>query len=62
MTCGNGKFGCLGHGDRNNSLRPRLIESLLSTDVTTIGCGPRHVVALGSEGEVTTTVIIIRLQ
>lgn len=25
MTCGDGTFGCLGHGDWNNSIRPRLI-------------------------------------
>ena len=25
MTCGDGTFGCLGHGDWNNSVRPRLV-------------------------------------
>lgn len=25
MTCGDGTFGCLGHGDWNNSIRPHLI-------------------------------------
>lgn len=25
MTCGDGTFGCLGHGDWNNFARPRLI-------------------------------------
>ena len=52
MTCGDGRQGCLGHGDSNNATRPRLIESLLSIDVTTVACGNSHVVALGSKGEV----------
>lgn len=25
MTCGDGTFGCLGHGDWNNENKPRLI-------------------------------------
>ena len=29
MTCGDGTFGCLGHGDWNNSSRPRLIGNNL---------------------------------
>jgi len=29
MTCGDGSFGCLGHGDWLDTVRPRLIEALL---------------------------------
>ena len=29
MTCGDGSFGALGHGDWNSSARPKLIEQLL---------------------------------
>ncbi|XP_021939343.1 serine/threonine-protein kinase Nek8-like isoform X2 [Zootermopsis nevadensis] len=51
MTCGDGTFGCLGHGDWNNSTRPRLIEKLLSVDVVVVGCGPHHVAVLSRDGE-----------
>ena len=52
MTCGDGRLGCLGHGDLNGATRPRLIEMLLSIDVNTVSCGSSHVVVLGSKGEV----------
>ncbi|XP_077970155.1 uncharacterized protein LOC120331911 [Styela clava] len=52
MTCGDGRHGCLGHGSYVSSQRPRLIESLLSVDVSSVACGLHHVVALGSEGKV----------
>ncbi|XP_071787892.1 uncharacterized protein [Asterias amurensis] len=52
MTCGDGSNGCLGHGDWSSASRPRLIEALLSVDVTAISCGPYHVVAVGADGEV----------
>lgn len=29
MTCGDGLQGCLGHGDRASTAKPRLIEALL---------------------------------
>ncbi len=29
MTCGDGSFGALGHGDWNSVARPKLIEQLL---------------------------------
>jgi hypothetical protein len=34
MSCGDGTFGCLGHCDWNNSIRPRLIG-----ECTTLECG-----------------------
>ncbi|XP_048766980.2 uncharacterized protein LOC125674029 isoform X2 [Ostrea edulis] len=54
LTCGDGSNGCLGHGDTLSCYRPRLIETLLSLDVTAISCGSKHVAAVGSEGEVLT--------
>lgn len=33
MTCGDGTFGCLGHGDWNNSTRPRLIGEWINFSV-----------------------------
>ncbi|XP_022103366.1 uncharacterized protein LOC110986064 isoform X2 [Acanthaster planci] len=52
MTCGDGSKGCLGHGDWSSASRPRLIEALLSVDVTAISSGPQHVFAVGADGEV----------
>ncbi|XP_054713786.1 LOW QUALITY PROTEIN: serine/threonine-protein kinase Nek8-like [Uloborus diversus] len=51
MTCGNGAHGCLGHGDWNMCIKPKLIEKLLSVDVCDVSCGPYHVVVIGSAGE-----------
>ncbi|KAL0271844.1 UNVERIFIED_CONTAM: hypothetical protein PYX00_008810 [Menopon gallinae] len=50
MSCGEGSFGCLGHGDWTNAHRPKLIEKLLSVDITTISCGAQHILALSAEG------------
>ena len=52
MTCGDGAFGALGHGDWNSSARPLLIEQLLSVDVVSVGCGSEHVVVVGGRGDV----------
>ncbi|XP_021355161.1 uncharacterized protein LOC110451456 [Mizuhopecten yessoensis] len=52
LTCGDGTKGCLGHGDWTSTYRPRLIESLLSVDVISVACGPKHVVVVGSDGEI----------
>lgn len=52
MTCGDGRYGCLGHGDLVSSQRPRLIESLLSVDVSVVACGAKHVVAVSKESKV----------
>ncbi|XP_060073259.1 uncharacterized protein LOC132553034 [Ylistrum balloti] len=52
LTCGDGTKGCLGHGDWSSTYRPRLIESLLSVDVISVSCGPKHVVVVGSDGEI----------
>ena len=52
MTCGDGTFGCLGHGDWQSLAAPKLIESLLTADVSAIECGPEHVVVVGNQGDV----------
>ena len=52
MTCGDGTYGCLGHGNWNNTNTPKLVESLLTVDVAAIACGHRHVVVVGGGGEV----------
>ncbi|GFT47521.1 hypothetical protein NPIL_194351 [Nephila pilipes] len=51
MTCGNGSQGCLGHGDWNMCVKPKLIEKLLSVDISDVSCGPHHVVVVGREGD-----------
>ena len=48
MTCGDGTYGCLGHGNWNNINTPKLVESLLTVDVAAIACGRRHVVVVGA--------------
>ena len=44
--------GCLGHGDWQSLAAPKLIESLLTVDVSAIECGPEHVVVVGNQGDV----------
>ncbi|GIY41712.1 hypothetical protein CDAR_428491 [Caerostris darwini] len=51
MACGNGSQGCLGHGDWNMCVKPKLIEKLLSVDISDVSCGPHHVVVVGREGD-----------
>ncbi|EDV29650.1 uncharacterized protein TRIADDRAFT_19228 [Trichoplax adhaerens] len=54
MTCGAGNSGCLGHGGWTPYTIPRLIESLLSKDISSISCGNEHVMALTTDGTVFT--------
>ena len=54
MTTGSSDEGCLGHGDWSNISRPKLIEGLLSVDVTAVSCGPGHVAVVCSNGLVFT--------
>ncbi|CAL4067725.1 unnamed protein product, partial [Meganyctiphanes norvegica] len=54
MTCGDGTFGCLGHGDWNSCTKPKLIDRLLSVDVSEISCGSHHVVVVSGDGDVYT--------
>lgn len=50
MTCGDGSTGCLGRGDLKSCFTPCMVESLLNTDVVSIACGPKHVVAVCGNG------------
>lgn len=54
MTTGSSEQGCLGHGDWTSISRPKLIEGLLSVDVTSVSCGPHHVAVVCSDGLVFT--------
>ncbi|XP_022919836.1 serine/threonine-protein kinase Nek8 isoform X2 [Onthophagus taurus] len=49
-SCGDGKYGCLGHGNWNSITKPKLIESLVSRNVKIVKCGTKHVVALDTKG------------
>ncbi|GJQ82019.1 hypothetical protein Trydic_g6896 [Trypoxylus dichotomus] len=49
-SCGDGKYGCLGHGNWNSITKPKLIESLITRHIKNVKCGSRHVVALDSKG------------
>jgi alpha-tubulin suppressor-like RCC1 family protein len=44
--------GCLGHGDWHSMAIPKLVETLLSVDVSAVACGPEHVVVVGGQGDV----------
>ena len=52
MTCGDGSFGALGHGDWQGSSLPQLVKTLLQIDVKAIACGSEHVVVVGGQGDV----------
>ncbi|GIX96760.1 hypothetical protein CEXT_446221 [Caerostris extrusa] len=46
MACGNGSQGCLGHGDWNMCVKPKLIEKLLSVDISDVEndcCSPMEI-------------------
>ncbi len=49
MTCGDGSFGALGHGDWQSTTTPKMVESLLSVDISAVACGPAHVVVVSGE-------------
>ncbi|KAF2905521.1 hypothetical protein ILUMI_00654 [Ignelater luminosus] len=51
-TCGDGRQGCLGHGNWNSILRPTIIDSLITTNIVHISCGSKHVLALTADGKV----------
>ena len=52
MTCGDGSFGALGHGDWHSSAVPQLVQSLLAIDIAAVACGNEHVVVVGGKGDV----------
>ena len=46
--------GRLGHGDENDQLAPKVVETLLGKDIRAIACGPFHTAALNAVGELYT--------
>jgi NIMA (never in mitosis gene a)-related kinase 8 len=53
FTCGNGEYGCLGHGkEHKSSMFPNMVQDLISYDVVKISAGYKHVLALTSDGNV----------
>lgn len=42
LTCGNGRYGQLGHGDRSNGLIPRKIVEMMGIMCTQVVCGSHH--------------------
>ena len=45
-TWGKGRYGRLGHGDSEDQLRPKLVESLLGYRVIDVACGELTTTAL----------------
>lgn len=54
LTCGQGEYGCLGHGDWNTLTRPKLVDELLTLDIVSLTTGSYHLAVTTAEGEVYT--------
>ena len=52
MTCGHHLSGCLGRADTSSCFTPKLVDSLLSADVSCLSCGPNHISVVTGEGRV----------
>jgi len=52
LTWGAGSYGNLGHGDNNDEVRPRLVETLLGKACISVACGSKHTLALTAAGAV----------
>ncbi|XP_069125944.1 serine/threonine-protein kinase Nek8-like [Argopecten irradians] len=52
MTFGSGANGCLGHGNYNDVVQAKIVESLLGYEVVQVSCGATHVLAVTNEHEV----------
>ena len=42
----------MGHGDWQSLSVPKLVESLLTVDISAVACGSGHVVIVGRKGDV----------
>ena len=49
---GSGDYGRLGHGDNQPKKTAKLVEILRDKNITKFACGPRHTLALASDGTV----------
>ncbi|XP_065681888.1 uncharacterized protein LOC100207375 isoform X1 [Hydra vulgaris] len=54
LTCGQGEFGCLGHGDWLSINTPKLVDELMTLDITSLVAGSNHVAITTSDGKVYT--------
>ena len=54
LTRGEGRHGCLGHGDTRDLAQPKIVEALLGDDIAEISVGERHVGVVTGDGEVFT--------
>ena len=52
MTKGNGRYGCLGHGDRKSVIQPKIVEYFLAEEMKLIKCSDHHVVACTSNNDI----------
>ena len=50
LTCGQGDYGCLGHGNYESLLKPKLIDGLLTLDVVSVSSGRQHVAIATADG------------
>ncbi len=50
LTCGQGDYGCLGHGNWDTLLKPKLNDDLLTRDVISVSCGRQHVAVAAADG------------
>ena len=51
---GEGRSGCLGHGDTRDLATPRIVEALLGDDITALSAGSSHVAVVTGDGELFT--------
>jgi len=51
-TFGSGDYGRLGHGDNQPKKTAKLVEVLRDKDIIKFACGPRHTLALASDGTI----------
>ena len=54
LTMGEGRAGCLGHGDTRDLASPRIVEALLGDDITALAAGTSHVAVVTGDGELFT--------
>jgi len=54
FTFGEGKGGCLGHGNEETELLPRLVEGLTASKIVAVATGHGHTVVCSESGEVFT--------
>ncbi|XP_066917979.1 uncharacterized protein [Clytia hemisphaerica] len=50
LTCGQGEYGSLGHGDWNSIARPKLLDALLTLDIASLETGAYHIAITTAEG------------